>query len=99
MGQREDTEEERANWHWRNSMRPVRFFGLDARAAIPFFVLLFYFRLVTLFLTVTLTMVFMFFERRGLAFNAALRAFRGWILGQKRPGWLSYARKKMVDFG
>lgn len=99
MGQREDTEEERANWHWRNSMRPVRFFGLDARAAIPFFILLFHFRLVTLFLTITLTMIFMFFERRGLAFNSALRAFRSWILGQKRPGWLSYARKKMVDFG
>jgi hypothetical protein len=44
MGVREDTEEEKVNWHWRNSMRPVRFFGLDARASMPFFVLLVYFR-------------------------------------------------------
>lgn len=99
MGNREDTIEERDNWHWRNSMRPVRFFGLDARAGIPFFVLLFYFRPITLFLTIVLTMVFVFLERRGLAFDAALRAFRTWILGQKRPGWLSYARRRMIDFG
>lgn len=99
MGQREDTEEERANWHWRNSMRPVRFFGLDARAAIPFFVLLFYFRLVTVVFTVLLTAIFVFLERRGLTFPASLRAFRTWVLGQKRPAWLAYARKKMIDFG
>ena len=99
MGTREDTEEERANWHWRNSMRPVRFFGLDARAGISFFVLLFYFRPITLFLTILLTTIFALMERRGLAFGAALRAFRTWLLGQKRPAWLSYARKRMIDFG
>ena len=38
MGKVEDTIEERENWHWRNSMRPVRFFMMDARAAIPFLV-------------------------------------------------------------
>lgn len=99
MGSKEDTDEERANWHWRNSMRPVRFFALDARAAIPFFILLFHFRLVTLFLTIIITMTFVFFERRGLAFSPALRACRSWMLGQKRPAWLSYARRKMRDFG
>ncbi len=99
MGSREDTEEERVNWHWRNSMRPVRFFGLDARAAIPFFVTLFYFRPVTVVLTIIITTVFVIMERRGLTFDASLRAFRGWFLGQKRPGWLSYHRKKMVDYG
>ena len=99
MGQKEDTEEERANWHWRNSMRPVRFFGLDARAAIPFFVLLFHARLVTFVLTLMLTMVFVVLERRGLSFSAALRAFRAWLLGQKRPAWISFHRKRMLDFG
>ncbi|PZQ49122.1 MAG: type IV secretion protein IcmT [Micavibrio aeruginosavorus] len=99
MGQKEDTEEERANWHWRNSMRPVRFFGLDARAAIPFFVLLFHARLVTFVLTLMLTMVFVVLERRGLSFSAALRAFRAWLLGQKRPAWISFHRKRMRDFG
>jgi intracellular multiplication protein IcmT len=99
MGVREDTEEERANWHWRNSMKPVRFFALDARAAIPFFILLFHFRMVTLSLTIIFTTAFVILERKGLTFDASLRAFRSWLLGQKRPGWISYRRKKMVDYG
>lgn len=99
MGIREDTEEERVNWHWRNSQRPVRFFGLDARAAVPFFVLLFYFRLITLVATIFLTVVFVLLERRGLTFDASLRTFRKWLLGQKRPGWAIYNRRRMTDFG
>lgn len=99
MGHKEDTEEERVNWHWRNAMRPVRFFALDARAAIPFFITLFHFRLVTVSLTIILTTVFVILERRGLTFDASLRAFRCWLLGQKRHGWISYNRKKMRDYG
>ncbi len=99
MGQKEDTEDERANWHWRNSMRPVRFFALDARAAIPFLVLLFHARMVTLILTIVITTVFVLLEQRGLTFPASLRTFRRWLLGQKRPGWISYRRRRMVDFG
>jgi intracellular multiplication protein IcmT len=99
MGAREDTEEEKVNWHWRNSMRPVRFFGLDARAAMPFCVLLVYFRPISVFFTVLLTIVFVQLERKGLVFDAALRAFRSWILGQRRPAWLSLRRRRMVDYG
>ncbi len=99
MGTKEDTEEERVNWHWRNAMRPVRFFAADARLAIPWFVLLFHFRLVTLALTLLLTFVFIALERRGLTFDAALRAFRKWLLGQRRPAWLSVNRKRFVDYG
>lgn len=99
MGVREDTEEEKTNWHWRNSMRPVRFFGLDARASMPFFVLLVYFRPISLFLTVVITVVFVQLERKGLGFDAALRSFRCWLLGQRRPAWLSLHRKRMVDYG
>ena len=36
--------QEQVNWHWRNSMRPVRFFNFDVKAAIPLFFLLFYAR-------------------------------------------------------
>ncbi len=99
MGVREDTEEERVNWHWRNTMRPVRFFGLDARAAWPFCVLLVYFRPISLFLTIVITVVFVQLERKGLSFDSALRAFRNWILGQRRPAWLSVRRRRMVDYG
>lgn len=99
MGAREDTEEERVNWHWRNSMRPVRFFGIDARAAIPFFVLLVYLRPITLFITFSSTFLFVALEKRGLTFPSALRAFRSWLNGQKRPAWVSGRRRKFTDFG
>ena len=99
MGAREDTEDARQNWHWRNTMRPVRFFALDARASLPYFVLLVYFRPVTVFITVISTVVFLVMERQGLSFPASLRAFRCWFLGQRRPAWISLRRRRMVDYG
>lgn len=99
MGHREDTEHERANWHWRNSMRPVRFFAFDARCAIAWFIWLFHVRWSTTALALALTFIFWFMERRGLTFDASLRAFRSWLLGQRRPGWVTYNRKRMIDFG
>lgn len=99
MGSAEDTQEEKVNWHWRNSMRPVRFFGMDARAAIPFFILLVYFRPISLFMTFVSTALFVGLEKRGLTFPSALRAFRSWLNGQKRPAWISLRRRKFVDFG
>ena len=99
MGSVEDTQEEKVNWHWRNSMRPVRFFGMDARAAIPFFVLLVYFRPVSLFLTFVSTVVFVSLEKRGLTFPSALRTFRSWLNGQYRPAWVSGRRRRFIDYG
>lgn len=99
MGSVEDTLEEKANWHWRNSMRPVRFFGLDARAVIPYLVLLVFARPITIFLTIVSTIVFVMLEKRGLPFDSAMRAFRSWFVGQKRPAWLSMRRRRFVDFG
>ena len=99
MGQAEDTAEERENWHWRNSMRPARFFGVDARAAIPFLFLLVYFRWSTLFLAIFSTIVFTMLEKRGLTFPAALRAFRSWFNGQKRSAWIRHRRRKFTDYG
>lgn len=99
MGAVEDTQLERANWHWRNSMRPVRFFNLDARAALPFMLLLVYARPVSFALTIIITFIFKFLESRGLTFNASLRALRVWIIGNTRTGWLSYRHRRMIDFG
>jgi intracellular multiplication protein IcmT len=98
MGVREDTVEERENWHWRNTMRPVRFFNVDARAVLPFCILLVYFRPITLFLTITSTIIFIALESRGLTYVSALRAFRSWLNGQKRPAWISYRRRRFLDF-
>ncbi|MCB1556520.1 MAG: IcmT/TraK family protein [Alphaproteobacteria bacterium] len=95
----DETFEERTQWHWRNTMRPVRFFGLDARAVIPFCVLLVYARPVTLFITAVVTFTFYFFERRGLTFPAALRALRSWLIGSRRPGLVSFRRRREIDYG
>lgn len=99
MAQIDDTLEERANWHWRNSARPVRFFALDARAAMPFCILLFYMRPISILLTVIITMMFHMFEKKGLTFPAAMRAMRVWLWGQYRPGWISLRKRRMIDYG
>ncbi len=99
MGQAEDTIEERENWHWRNTMKPVRFFGVDARAAIPFFILLFYFRLISLLLALLSTIIFVALEKRGLTFPCALRSLRSWLNGQFRPAWIAIRQKRFIDYG
>ncbi len=98
MGKIEDTIEERENWHWRNSMRPVRFFSMDARAAIPFMALLVYFRVVTLIVALLSTIIFMAFEKRGLTYPCALRNFRSWFIGPTRPAWISIRRRRLIDY-
>ncbi len=95
----DDTEEERAHWHWRNSMRPARFFNLDARAALPFCLLLFYARLHTLIFTILITAIFYLLERKGLTFPAALRSLRLWFVGRDRSAWPTYKRRRMRDYG
>jgi len=99
MSQADDTVEEKQNWHWRNSMRPIRFFTLDARAAIPFVLLIVYFRPITLFLCFISTITFVFLEKRGLTFPSALRALRSWVNSQKRPAWISLRRRRFKDYG
>ncbi|MCB9988531.1 MAG: type IV secretion protein IcmT [Rhodospirillales bacterium] len=94
-----ETAEEQTHWHWRNSMRPARFFALDARAVIPWFVLLVYARPITLFVTFISTVVFYILERKGLTFPSAIRSLRVWLLGHKRPGLVAYRRHRMNDFG
>lgn len=91
--------QEKLNWHWRNSMRPVRFFMLDARASICFLILLVYLRTSTIFLTIIVTIFFHFLEKKGLTFPAALRAMRLWIIGKDRPGLPGALRKKFSDQG
>ena len=96
----EDTAQEKANWHWRNTMMPVRFFNLDARAAIPFCLLLLRLTSVPLWLlALTNLAIFRYLERKGLTFPAAMRTLRGKITGADRPAWVSLRRRVMKDFG
>lgn len=90
--------QEMQNWHWRNSMRPVRFFNFDARAAIPFIFLILYARFITLIICAVVTLIFYFFERRGLTTPAAMRKFRSWLVGPRRPAWISVRRKNFTEF-
>lgn len=91
--------ETQGDWHWRNSMKPVRFFALDARVA--FFLLLFilHMRPWTLGLFFVVCFFFWLLERKGLTFDAAIRSFRTWIIGRERPGWVWIRRRRMVDYG
>ncbi len=94
-----DNVQEKINWHWRNTMRTVRFFAFDARAALPLPLLLVYARWSTLILTIVTLLVFRFFERRGLTFPAALRNLRAWVAGKERPGVIGVLRRQFIDYG
>lgn len=85
--------------HWRNSMKPARFFMLDARAAWPVLVMLLHMRIYTMIFAVLVMLVFYLLEQRGLSFFSALRAFRVWIVTKKRPNYRSSDMTRMIDFG
>ena len=94
-----ENEMEQTNWHWRNTMRTVRFFNLDARASLPFLVLLVYARPITIFICIVVTLIFRFLEIKGMTFPASLRALRVWLIGNDRPAWISFRHRRMRDYG
>lgn len=90
------------DWHWRNSMKPVRFFNFDARVTIVFFLLILPtgpLRGWLLLFSIFIVMLFWLLERRGLTVPSALRAFRSWVLGKNRSGYIWYRRRKPIDYG
>lgn len=91
--------QEQLNWHWRNTMRPVRFFGFDVKAIIPFCMLLFYFRTTTIVLCVVVTLFFHILDKKGLTFPAALRSVRVILFGDIRYGQPKFRYRRMKDFG
>lgn len=90
---------EKQSWHWRNTMRPVKFFMFDGRAAAPVFILIFHFRISTVLFTLCTLILFYILERHGLTVPAAWRAFRLYLTGDERPGWASIRRRRMIDYG
>lgn len=85
--------------HWRNTQKPARFFALDARAFAAVLVFLVHARLWTFGLVVIVMLIFWVAERRGLTFEAALRALRAWLAGARRPALRSTLRRHWTDFG
>ena len=94
--------EDQLNWHWRNSMRTIRFFSFDVRAAIPLPLLLVYARPSTLVLSIVTLLFFRYLERKGLTFPAAIRTFRTQIValffGRDRPGYVGAYYRRFKTF-
>jgi intracellular multiplication protein IcmT len=94
-----DNIQEKMNWHWRNTMRTVRFLTFDARAALAIPILLVYARTSTIIITILVLLLFRYLERKGLTFPSSLRALRAWSVGHERPGWLGVNKKRFTDYG
>lgn len=87
------------DWHWRNSMRPVRFFFVDARAAAAFMLFLLHMRLWTFLIAFFVISTLWAVERMGYTFSDAIRGFRAWMVGRRRPAYLWLRNRGMVDYG
>ena len=99
MAEMKVNEESGRLWHWRNTMKTVRFFQFDARSAFFILLVLVHARLWTLYLMIAVTIVFYILERRGLSFAAAIRSVRVWLIGSRRPAWIYTRRRKFLDTG
>lgn len=91
--------EAKVNWHWRDSMRTIRFLSFDGRVAILIPVWLLYLRWSTIILSFMVFYTFRYLENKGLSFPSALRALRCWLIGRARPGRLSAYRHRFIDRG
>ena len=85
------------SWHWRNTMKPVRFFNFDGRAGFFLILLIVHLRLYTIIGVGLMFIFFYLLERKGLSFSASLRAIRVWFIGPYRPAWLFTRKRKMTD--
>jgi intracellular multiplication protein IcmT len=88
-----------ADWHWRNTMKPVRFFKFDGRVSFFLVLLVVHMRVSTLVLFAVVLFFFALLERRGLSFDAALRAIRLWLGGPDRPALLFTRKRGLRDTG
>jgi len=84
-------------WHWRNSQKTPRFWRFDARAGVVILLVVLFPRKWTIAMFFVTNILFWLLERKGLSFNSALRAFRVWIIGPKRPAYFWTDRRKMGD--
>lgn len=88
-----------SDWHWRNTMKPVRFFNFDGRAGFFLVLFILHARASTFALLAVVFGYFYLLERKGLSFDAALRATRVWLIGPNRPAWAPSRRRKLLDTG
>lgn len=81
---------------WRNTMLPVRIYVVDARVLIPLMVLLCHIRVWTLYVALIGIAMFAALEWFGLAFPAAVRTTRRWLVGRRRPAIPSWKRRRFA---
>lgn len=84
--------------HWRNSQKIPRFFFFDARSFFVLLAFMVHIKLWTFSLALICIILFAILERLGLTFEASLRAFRSWFLGQDRPACLRTVRRRWIDY-
>ena len=84
---------------WRDSMRPARLFGLDARLIWMVVAFLFFIRTITFVMLVVSLGVFIFLERRGLTLPAAIRLLRCTLVGDHRSAIPAVRRRRLHDTG
>ncbi len=91
--------EAKMNWHWRDTMRTIRFLGFDARVSLLVPLWLVYLRVSTITISFIVFYIFNMLEKKGLTFPSALRALRCWLIGQERPGQIGVNKHKFIDYG
>jgi hypothetical protein len=72
------------NLLWRDSGKPVRFFGVDGRAAVGLLIVLLHISIVTLSISILLMVIFSTLERFDYTLPNAGRKFRVMISGRKK---------------
>jgi hypothetical protein len=82
---------------WRYSMKPARFFFLDARAGVALLVAMLHISTITFSIAGIVIAVFWYLERIGITFPAALRALRAHCAGRFRPPRAPHKMRMKVD--
>lgn len=78
---------------WRDNGRPIRFFGVDGRAAISILLVLAHISLVTIVLAALILVVFTGLERFDYTIPNALRKLRSLLAGKRRYATPKFRRR------
>lgn len=87
------------SWHWRDTMRPARFFMFDGRVALFVVMILAHPRSYTLIVFALVLVLFWLLERLGLSFESALRRIRSGLCGAERPAHIWTVKRRWLDAG
>lgn len=79
---------------WRDTGRPIRFVGVDGRAASAILVVLLHFSITTVVLAVLIMVVFAALERFDYTVPNAMRKIRSFLAGSRRKGTQAFRRRK-----